>query len=118
MLISQSGDIGIQQKMKKYISIYSVLAVLGLLGTWYFNLQYIGQGGSLMLLPFLQAATPNALTTAITLDVYFAALVFSIWVVRDAKESQMRFAWAYVALAFLVGLCFAWPLYLHCKSKK
>lgn len=118
MLISHSRNEGIQQKMKKYISIYSLLAVLGLLGTWYFNLQYIGQGGSLMLLPFLQAATPTALTTAITLDVYIAALVFSIWVVRDAKESQMRFAWVYVALTFLVGLCFAWPLYLHCKSKK
>jgi Terpene cyclase DEP1 len=104
--------------MKKYISIYSLLAVFGLLITGYFNLQYIGQGGSLMPAAFWLAATPTALTTAITIDVYLAAVVFSIWVVRDAKQSQMRFAWAYVALTFCVGLCFAWPMYLHFKSQK
>lgn len=104
--------------MKKYVSIYSFLALIGLVFTWYFNLRYFSQGGSAMLVPFLMAATPTPLTTAITIDVYVAALVFSIWILRDAKLSQMRFAWVYVALTFTVGLCFAWPLYLHAKSQK
>jgi hypothetical protein len=104
--------------MKKYVSLYSSLALIGLVSTWYFNLQYFSQGGSVMLVPFLMAATPTPLTTAITIDVYLAALVFSIWVLHDAKQSEMRFAWVYVALTFTIGLCFAWPLYLHIKSLK
>jgi acid phosphatase family membrane protein YuiD len=104
--------------MKKYLSIYSLFAVVGLLVTGYYNLQYMGQGGSLMPSAFWLAATPTALTTAITLDVYLAALVFSIWVLKDAKVSGVRFAWGYVALTFFVGLCVAWPLYLHFKAEK
>jgi Terpene cyclase DEP1 len=102
--------------MKKHSSIYLWMALVGLITTWYFNWQYIAGGGSLMPVAFMQAAMPSALTTAITIDVYLAALVFSIWVLRDAKTSHMRFAWVYVLLTFAIGLCFAWPLYLHMKQ--
>jgi hypothetical protein len=94
------------------------MALIGLIATWYFNLQYILQGGSLLLVPFLQAATPTALTTAIAIDVYLAAIVFSIWMVRDSKTSGVRLAWVYVLLTFAVGLCFVWPLYLHMKQTR
>jgi hypothetical protein len=92
--------------------VYYALAVVGFIATWYYNSQYILNGGGLGPNEFFGAAFANALTTAITLDVYLAALVFSIWVVSDAKRVQVKWPWLYVVLCFAVGLAIAYPLYL------
>jgi hypothetical protein len=92
--------------------LYFSLAALGLIATWYFNLQYFAGGGSIAPGPFFASALANALTTAITIDVYWAALVFSIWAVAERREAASPVAWPYIALCFAVGLAFAFPLYL------
>ncbi|MBA2676473.1 DUF2834 domain-containing protein [Ramlibacter sp.] len=91
---------------------YLLLAAAGLLLPWYFNLAYLGGGGSLAPGAFLAAVSANALTSAITWDVYIAAAVASVWMVRDAPRSGVRRPWLYVVLCFAVGLAFAYPLYL------
>lgn len=91
---------------------YYALALVGLVATWAFNIRYLLGGGGLGPTEFFGAAFANPLTTAITLDVYLAALVFSIWAVSDARRHAIRGAWAYVVLCFAVGLAFAYPLYL------
>lgn len=85
------------------------LALLALLLTWAFNLAYFAGGGSVLPQLFFRDAGANALTTAITLDVYLAALAFSLWVL--AERRVRRPGW-YVAGCFLVGLAVALPLYL------
>lgn len=85
------------------------LVVLGLLVPWYFNLRYFAGGGSVLLHIFLRDAMVNALTTAITLDVYLAAVGFSVLVL---SERRVRRPWLYVAACFGVGLSFALPLYV------
>lgn len=91
-----------------------VLAVVGLVLPWWFNLQYLSAGGSLAPGAFFGAAFANALTTAITLDVYLAALAFCIGVARDGDAGRRR--WWAVPLTFGVGLSFALPLYLWWRS--
>ncbi len=86
-----------------------VLVVLGLLVPWYFNLRYFAAGGSVLPQVFFRDAMTNALTTAITLDVYLAAVGFSVWV---WSERRVRWPWLYVAACFGVGLSFALPLYM------
>ncbi len=86
-----------------------VLVVLGLLVPWYFNLRYFAAGGSVLPQVFFRDAMANALTTAITLDVYLAAVGFSVWV---CSERRVRRPWLYVAACFGVGLSFALPLYV------
>ena len=100
------------RKQSPLIFVYYALAVVGFMATWYYNGQYILQGGGLGPNEFFGAAFANPLTTAITLDVYLAALVFSIWVVSDAKRSQVKWPWLYVVLCFAAGLAIAYPLYL------
>ena len=93
-------------------TVYYVLALLGLAATGYYNAVYLLNGGGLGPSAFFGAAFANALTAAITLDVYIAALVFSVWVVSDAKRAHLRWPWMYVVLCFFVGLAIAFPLYL------
>ena len=91
-----------------------VLAIVGLVLPWWFNLQYLSAGGSLAPGAFFGAAFANALTTAITLDVYLAAIAFCIGVARDSDAGRRR--WWAVPLTFGVGLSFALPLYLWWRS--
>ncbi len=98
-------------------ALYYVLAIVGLLATWYFNLQYFIGGGSIAPGPFFASAFANPLTTAITVDIYWAALVFSVWTVSERGHPGAPRPWLYVVLCFGVGLAFAFPLYLARRAQ-
>lgn len=92
--------------------LYLALALAGLVVTWFFNLRYFLSGGSVAPDRFWADAMVNPLTSAITVDVYLSALVFSVWVWREtARVSRWR-AMAWIALCFGIGLAIALPLYL------
>ncbi|MGE0314007.1 MAG: DUF2834 domain-containing protein [Lautropia sp.] len=90
------------------------LALLGLALPWWYNLQYFAGGGGLAPAAFFGTVFANALTSAITLDVYLAAVTFSVAVALD-REAGARRWWA-VPLTFFVGLAFAMPGYLWWRS--
>lgn len=86
------------------------LAAVGLVVPWIFHLQFFATGGSVRPGVFWPAAFANLLTTAITLDVYLAALAFALWVAADRDMGRWR--WALIAACFGLGLSFALPVYL------
>lgn len=91
-----------------------VLALIGLALPWWFNLRYLSGGGSLAPGAFFGAAFANPLTTAMTLDVYLAAVAFCIAVARDSEAGARR--WWALPLTFGVGLSLSLPLYLWWRS--
>ena len=97
--------------------LYYTLAVVGLVATWYFNLQYFAGGGSVAPGPFFAAALANPLTTAFTIDVYWAALVFSVWITVERIHVGSPRPWLYIIFCFGVGLAFALPLYLGRRAQ-
>lgn len=97
--------------------VYAVLAVIGLVATWAFNIVFFQSGGSLAPAVFFGSAFANALTTSITLDVYLAALVFSIWAWSEARRVGMRWPALYIALCFGVALAVAFPLFLAVRER-
>lgn len=99
-------------------TIYWLLALAGVSIPWWFNLQYFAGGGGIAPAAFFGAAFANPLTTAITLDVYLAALTFSVWAVCDARRHGTGHAWACVVACFAVGLSFALPLYLALRERR
>lgn len=97
--------------------VFFALALIGLGLTWYFNLLFFSGGGSIAPDSFLPSAFANPLTTSITLDVYWSALVFSIWIVAERNEPRVPRPWIYVVLCFGIGLAFALPLYLGRRAQ-
>lgn len=87
-----------------------VLALVGLIVPWFYNLAYFAGGGSVLPAVFWRDAFANDLTAAITIDVYLAALAFSVGVLIDRTAGRRRLS--AIALAFGVGLSFAMPAYL------
>jgi hypothetical protein len=98
-------------------TLYYALAVVGLVATWYFILQFFAGGGSVAPGSFFPAALANPLTTAFTIDLYLAALVFSVWIVLERHQAGAPRPWAYIVLCFGVGLAFAFPLYLGRRAQ-
>jgi Terpene cyclase DEP1 len=103
--------------MSNRASVFFLLAAVGLVAPWIFNAQYFLSGGSVLPGAFFGAAFANSLTTAITLDVYIAAIVFSVWVFVESKRVRVARSWLYVVLTFFVGLSFALPLYLGMRER-
>lgn len=97
--------------------VYLLLAALGLVTTWYFNIRYMQSGGSFAPGPFHENAFANFLTGSLTMDVYVAALVFAVWVFPESKRLRIRRPILYVALTFLVALAFAFPLFLAVRER-
>lgn len=95
---------------------FFVLALAGLAVPWYFNTQYFLAGGSVMPDVFWRDAFANALTTGITLDVYLAAVAFSVWVAADRRLGAWR--WVCIVACFGVGLAFVLPLYLAQRLRR
>lgn len=93
-------------------SMYYALAGIGLVATWYFNIQFFLGGGSVAPDSFFGSALANALTTAITVDIYWSAFIFSIWIVFERGNRGAPSPWLYIVLCFGIGLAFAFPLYL------
>ena len=104
-------------KKSDLAALYYVLTLVGFLATWYYNGQYIIHGGGLGPSEFFGAAFANFLTAAITIDVYLAALVFSVWVLSDSRRISVKWPWLYVVLCFSVGLAISFPLYLASREK-
>ncbi len=93
-------------------NLYFIFAALGLVATWYFNIEYFASGGSILPSGFFGSAFANPLTSSITVDVYWSAAVFSFWIIGERKRTASPAPWLYIALSFGVGLAFAFPLYL------
>lgn len=95
--------------------LFLVLAAAGVLLPWHFNLRWFAGGGSVLPGVFFRDAMANALTTAITLDVYLAAVAFSLGVAADRTGGRARW-WALPA-TFCVGLSAALPGYLWWRTR-
>lgn len=100
----------------KFRHLLFALSVAGLLLPWRYNFLYLANGGSVLPDAFFQAAFANALTTAITLDVYLAAAAFSVGVAMDRTLGAIR--WWAIPATFLLGLAFALPGYLWWRQGK
>jgi amino acid transporter len=98
-------------------ALYYALAVVGLVATWYFILQFFAGGGSLAPSSFFPAVLANSLSTSITIDIYLSGLVFSIWAILERGHVGSPKPWLYIILCFCIGLAFAFPLYLGRRAQ-
>lgn len=94
-----------------------VLALLGVMVPWYFNIGFLLDGGSFAPGPFVAAVSANKLVAGITWDVYIAAAAFSVWLLQDAPAAGVRRPWIYVVMTFGIGLAFSLPLYMTIRGR-
>lgn len=96
---------------------YLVLAAAGLSLTWWHNLAFAAETGSMSIGDFVAAVFVNHASSSIGWDICVGATAFLVFLVPEAKKLGMRAPYAYVALTFLVAFAFAAPLFLFFRER-
>jgi hypothetical protein len=99
--------------------LYLLLAIVGLVMTWYYNLQFMEEsGGAFDIAEFMAASSANAASQSLTWDLTIACLAGLLWIFFESKRLGLRFFWIYIILAFSVAYAFAFPLFLFVRQGK
>jgi hypothetical protein len=91
-----------------------VLAVAGLVGTWWFNALAIVQ-----MADFLgDLVTSGPAVSSITVDLLVVAVAGSVFIIVEARRLRMRFGWVYVVASGLTAFAFTFPLFLAMRARR
>jgi len=91
---------------------YGILAVVGLVLTWYFNLTYDGE------VNYLAAWFANAASSSAAVDLLVVAAACSIFMVTEGRRLRMRLPVLYVLVGFVLAMAFAVPLFLLFRERR
>lgn len=97
---------------------YAATAVIGLMLTWYWNIQFMHDHGGFGLVVFITQNYVNAASASISNDLLVAFVSFSVWSFFETRRLRMRHWWVYFTLALLVALAFAFPLFLLMRERR
>jgi len=95
--------------------IYLILAILGLVLPWYYNLQFFSNAG---LLDFVNESSANLAAKSVSLDLFIATVAGSTWMYAESKRLDISFVGLYVLLGVLVSFSCAFPLFLFVRETK
>lgn len=99
--------------------IYLLLAVLGAVLTWYFNLSYaLNFPETFTVVEFFRQGTATPLAASLTYDLLVAATCGSIFMFIEGQRLKMKYVWVFLVLAILVAFAFAFPLFLYFRERK
>lgn len=94
---------------------YLILAVAGLVGTWYFNLQFGSTGQEQN---YLQAWFANPASSSAAVDIIVTAVAACVFFVVEGRRIGLRWVWALVPATFVLALAFTFPLFLALRERK
>ncbi|CAH0304479.1 DUF2834 domain-containing protein [Microbacterium sp. Bi128] len=93
---------------------FLVLSILGLVGTWTFNILAVVQMADF----FGDLVSSGPAVSSITVDLLVVAIAGSIFLLVEGRRVGMRHAWLYVVLSGLTAFAFTFPLFLAMRERK
>jgi len=98
---------------------YAALALLGLVVTWYWNIQFmLERGGVFSVVDFIKGGYANTASTSLSNDILVAGHAFFVWSFWEAKRLNMRGWWKYVVVTFVIAFAVAFPLFLFDRERQ
>ena len=94
--------------------VYLALAIVGLIGTWTWNIQAILQASDFIGDWTMSGPAVSSLTT----DLLVAAIAGSVFIIVEARRLGMRAGWAYVVLGLVTAFAFTFPLFLAMRQRR
>ncbi len=92
---------------------YLLLAIVGLVGTWYFNVQAVLAGSDF----FSDWSSTPAVSSATT-DLLIVATVASVFIFLEGRRLNMKYWWLYILGSFITAIAFTFPLFLANRQRK
>lgn len=97
--------------------IYPIFALLGLVVPYYFFISFLVEYGMDFQL-FFDFLFANPISAFFTMDLVLAAMVTYVYLYRESRRIGIENWWIYVVLSLVVGLSFAFPIFLYARDKK
>ncbi|MDP3208932.1 MAG: DUF2834 domain-containing protein [Rhodoglobus sp.] len=89
------------------------LSIVGLVGTWTFNVLAITQ-----LRDFIgDWVNSGPAVSSLTVDLLVVAVAGSVLIVVESRRLGMRGAWIYIVLSGLIAFAFTFPLFLAMRER-
>ena len=95
--------------------LYLILAIAGFILPHYFFISFLAANG-LNLSLLIEQLFGTHIAAFFAVDLLITAVVFWVFVYREASRLQMKRAWVYVAATLLIGPSFALPLFLYFRE--
>lgn len=92
---------------------YLLLAIVGLVGTWWFNIRAIVETRDYL----GDLVTSGPAVSSITVDLLVVAVAGSVFILVEARRLGMRLGWLYVVGAGLTAFAFTFPLFLAMRQR-
>lgn len=92
---------------------YGVLAIVGLVGSWYFNLQFFALDSEPS---YLEAWFANPASSSAAVDLIVIAVAASAFMAIEAWRLRLPWLWALIPLSFIVAVAFTFPLFLAVRE--
>ncbi len=100
----------------KYI--YILLAIIGLLATWYFNIQFYLTEEDTSIRNFIVQTTTTLPSKSINADISIVVITFLIWMTYESFQLKIKYWWLIIILTFFVAIAFTFPLFLYLRANK
>ena len=97
--------------------VYAVLVGLGVIILMYFNFQYIGAGGNL-LVGFWTVPMESAVTASLLFDLLIAFAAFNVLLFAEGPTLGARNVWICVGVSWLVAFAAGLPLFLLLRERQ
>ena len=97
-------------------AVYAAMALAGAILPFVFLLPWL-QGGDASVAGFFALPFANGPASVFSADVLWSATVFIIFAVAEGRRVGVRPIWLAPLMVFLVGLCFALPLFLYLRER-
>jgi hypothetical protein len=95
------------------VVIYFILSIIGLIGTWYFNLLFFQTNSDLS---YLEAWFVNPASSSAAVDIIVVAVMASVFIFVEGWRLRIRWTWALVPLSFIIALAFTFPFFLAVRE--
>ena len=96
------------------VFVYLALAIVGLIGTWTWNIQAIMAASDFIGDWTMSGPAVSSLTT----DLLVAAIAGSVFIIVEARRLGMKGGWAYVLGGLLTAFAFTFPLFLAMRQRR
>lgn len=94
---------------------YLSLAVVGLLGTAWFNVRWGSEGGGAA--DFVRAGFANPASSSLAVDLLVVAATASVFMVVEGRRTGVRWVWVYVVASAVTAIAFTFPLFLAARER-
>lgn len=109
-----TADAGPRRRSRILAGVYFLLAIAGLVGTWYFNIKFSRSGSDL---GYVEAWFVNAASSSAAIDVIVTALAANVFFLREGlRLGWGKWVWLTIPLTYLVALAFVFPLFLGLRE--